>query len=178
MTILGTKERVSAPATGKGVADWRARMRHPVVFYLVWLILLAIVPAFIFAAIVLNRANEAQELRKILDAAWEQDLRYFTNQDTDIHPRTEQWSNGVNQAEELDRLMKVRRSALNRMGEQTIRLGAPMTTIEESLVPIWMYHRYAVEGTASMIGGQDIIYAMRGDGRTPVKWESAVSHTI
>ena len=24
-----------------------------------------------------------------------QDLRYFTNQDTDIHPRTEQWSNGV-----------------------------------------------------------------------------------
>ncbi len=61
MTVLGTKERVSAPATGKGVADWRARMRHPVVFYLVWLILLAIVPAFIFAAIVLNRANEAQE---------------------------------------------------------------------------------------------------------------------
>lgn len=36
-------------------------MRHPVAFYLVSLILLAVVPAFIFAAIVLNRANEAQE---------------------------------------------------------------------------------------------------------------------
>jgi hypothetical protein len=24
-----------------------------------------------------------------------------------------------------------------------------------------------------MVGGQDYIYAMRGDGRTPVKWESA-----
>lgn len=61
VTILGTKERVSAAAAGKGEAGWRSRMRHPVVFYLVWLILLAIVPAFIFAAIVLNRANEAQE---------------------------------------------------------------------------------------------------------------------
>jgi hypothetical protein len=119
--------------------------------------------------------NETAALTKILDDAWKEDLRYFTNQDTDIHPRTEQWSNGVNQAEELDRLMKIRRAALGRMGEQTIRLGAPMTTIEEPLVPIWMYHRYAVEGAASMIGGQDFIYAMRGDGRTPVKWESAAN---
>jgi hypothetical protein len=119
--------------------------------------------------------DERQALTKILDDAWGQDLRYFTNQDTDIHPRSEQWSNGVNQAEELDRLMKVRRAALSRMGEQTIRLGAPMTTIEEPLVPIWMYHRYAVEGAASMLGGQDFVYAMRGDGRTPVKWGSATN---
>jgi hypothetical protein len=119
--------------------------------------------------------DERQALTKILDDAWGQDLRYFTNQDTDIHPRSEQWSNGVNQAEELDRLMKVRRAALSRMGEQTIRLGAPMTTLEEPLVPIWMYHRYAVEGAASMLGGQDFVYAMRGDGRTPVKWESATN---
>jgi hypothetical protein len=117
-------------------------------------------------------ASEANALKKILDDAWAQDVRYFTNQDTDIHPRTEQWSNGVNQADELTRLMKIRRSALNRIGEQTIRAGAPMTTIEEPLVPIFMYHRYAVEGASSMIGGQDFIYAMRGDGRTPMKWES------
>lgn len=119
--------------------------------------------------------TEAPALRKILDEAWGQDLRYFTNQDTDIHPRTEQWSNGVNQADELDRIMKIRRSALNRIGERTIRTGAPMTTIEEPLVPIYMYHRYAVEGTASMIAGQDFVYAMRGDGRTPTKWESAAN---
>jgi hypothetical protein len=83
--------------------------------------------------------------------------------------------NGANQADELNRLMKVRRAALDRIGEQTIRTGAPMTTIEEPLVPIYMYHRYAVEGTASMIAGQDFVYAMRGDGRTPVKWESAAN---
>ena len=119
--------------------------------------------------------SESAPLTKILDDAWTADLRYFTNQDTDIHPRTEQWSNGVNQADELNRLMQVRRSALSRIGEQTIRTGAAMTTIEEPLVPIFMYHRYAVEGAASMVAGQDFVYAMRGDGRTPTKWESAAN---
>ena len=117
--------------------------------------------------------DEAAELRKILDEAWKEDLRYYTNQDTDIHPRVEQWSNGTNQADELNRMMKIRRAALNRIGEQTIRTGAPLATIEEPLVPIYMHHRYAVEGTASMIAGQEFVYAMRGDGRTATKWVSA-----
>jgi hypothetical protein len=69
----------------------------------------------------------------------------------------------------LYRLMKVRRSALDRIGEHTIRSGQPLATIEEPLVPIYMYHRYAVESTASMVAGQDYIYGMRDDKRTPTK---------
>ena len=65
--------------------------------------------------------------------------------------------------------MKVRRSALDRIGERTIRAGAPLATIEEPLVPIFMYHRYAVESTASMVAGQDYIYGIRGDHRPPTK---------
>ena len=103
--------------------------------------------------------DEKPALTKILDDAWAQDLRYMTNQDTDSNPKVDQWSNGVDQADELYRLMKVRRAALNRIGEHTIRAGAPMATIEEPLVPIFMYHRYAVESAASMVAGQDYIYA-------------------
>ena len=124
---------------------------------------------------VLPKGDEAAQLSNILNDAWAKDLRYMTNQDTDIHPRVDQWSNGVNQADELNRIMKIRRAALNRLGEHTIRNGAPMATIEEPLVPIFMYHRYTVESTASMIGGQDFIYAMRGDQRVPVKWETAAN---
>jgi hypothetical protein len=119
--------------------------------------------------------DEQAPLAKILDDAWAKDLRYLTNQDTNAHPKADQWSNGVNQADELNRLMKVRHAALSRLGEQTIRKGAPMTTIEEPLVPIYMYHRYSVESAASMVAGIDYIYAMRGDGRTPVKWETAAN---
>jgi hypothetical protein len=124
---------------------------------------------------VLPKGDEPAALAKILDDAWAQDLRYMTNQDTEAHPRVDQWSNGVNQADELNRIMKIRRAALNRLGERTIRNGAPMATIEEPLVPIFMYHRYTVEAAASMVGGIDYIYGMRGDGRTPVKWETAAN---
>jgi hypothetical protein len=120
-------------------------------------------------------ADDTAALTKILDVAWEHDLRYMTNQDTGIHPKVDQWSNGVNQADELTRIMKIRRAALNRVGEHSIRNGAPMATIEEALVPIFMYHRYSVESAASSIGGVDYIYALRGDGRTPAKWETAAN---
>jgi hypothetical protein len=117
--------------------------------------------------------NETAALTKILDDAWAQDLIYLTNQDTDAHPRVDQWSNGVDQAAELNRIMKIRRAALNRIGETTIKNGQPMATIEEPLVPIFMYHRYSVESAASMIAGLDYIYAIRGDGRQPFKRVSA-----
>ena len=117
--------------------------------------------------------NEPQALTKILDDAWAQDLRYLTNQDMDANPRADWWSNGVNQADELNRLMKIRRVALDRIGPRSIRAGRPMATIEEPLVPIYMYHRWAVEGSASMIAGQDYIYGIRGDNRAPTKWASA-----
>ncbi len=117
--------------------------------------------------------DEKAALTKILDDAWKEDLRYFTNQDTDIHPRSDQWSNGTDQADELNRLMRVRRAALNRIGVNTIRTGTPTALIEEPLVTTYMYHRFTVESAASMIGGQDFVYAMRGDGRDPVMWVSA-----
>ncbi|HLH18274.1 MAG TPA: zinc-dependent metalloprotease [Bryobacteraceae bacterium] len=127
---------------------------------------------------VLPAGDEKAALTKILDDAWARDLRYLTNQDTEAHPRADQWSNGVNQAEELNRIMKIRRAALDRLGERAIRNGAPMATIEEPLVPIFMYHRYSVESAASMVAGIDYIYAMRGDGRTPVKWETAANQRM
>jgi Met-zincin/Domain of unknown function (DUF5117) len=122
----------------------------------------------------LPQGDEQAALTRILDDAWAKDILYLTNQDLEAHPKVDQWSNGVNQADELNRIMKIRRAALNKLGEHTIRNGAPMATIEEPLVPIFMYHRYSVESAASMIGGIDYIYGIRGDGRVPTKWEPAV----
>src|SRR5262249_28239337 len=68
-------------------------------------------------------------LSKILDDGWVKDLIYLTNQDTNVHPKVDQWSNGINQADELNRLMKIRRVALDRIGERAIRNNMPMSTI-------------------------------------------------
>ena len=56
-------------------------------------------------------------------------------------------------AAELNRIMKVRRAALDRFDETVIKKDAPMATMEEALVPLYMYHRYAVEAAASAVGG-------------------------
>jgi hypothetical protein len=119
--------------------------------------------------------DEKSALTKILNDAWAEDLRYLTNQDTDSSPRSDQWNNGVgtDMAAELTRIMKIRRAALDRFDETVIRKDQPMATMEEALVPLYMYHRYAVEAAASAVAGQDYIYSFRGDGRTPTTWVTA-----
>ena len=113
--------------------------------------------------------NAATARQTILDEAARKDLRYLSNQDTDYNPRVDQWSNGIDPADELARMVKVRRTALNRFGETSIRRGWPMALMEEALVPLFLHHRYQVEAAASALGGQHYIYAMRGDGHVPTR---------
>jgi hypothetical protein len=119
--------------------------------------------------------DEKAALDKILNDAWAKDLRYMTNQDADIHPRVEQWSNGVDQSGELVRLMGLRNAALDRAGERLIPNGRAMATIEDVIVPLYLHHRYAAQATATSIAGQDFVYAFRGDGRTPTQWVPAAN---
>ena len=114
-------------------------------------------------------ADEGKALGAILDDAWKRDVRFLTNQDIETHPRADWWSNGTDAAAELARMLEVRRAALRRFGENVIRAGRPMATIEETLVPLYLHHRYQVEAAASVLGGQDYVYALRGDGRKPTQ---------
>ncbi|MYI64467.1 MAG: DUF5117 domain-containing protein, partial [Gemmatimonadetes bacterium] len=117
--------------------------------------------------------DEAAELDRILDEAWEQDIRFFSNQDVSTHARADQWSNGTDAGAELDRMLDVRRAALERFGERAIRTGRPMAQMEEVLVPLYLHHRYQVTAAASVLGGLHYTYAMRGDGLDPVRPASA-----
>ena len=101
-------------------------------------------------------ADEAAELQRILDEAWDEDIILFTNQDIDVHARADQWSNGVDAAAELTRMMEVRRHALDRFGEAAIRGGRPIVMMEEALVPLYMHHRYQVDAAPSVLGGTGV----------------------
>jgi hypothetical protein len=113
--------------------------------------------------------NEDQALRKILDDAWERDIRFMSNQDVSANPRVDQWSNNTDAAAELTRMMAVRRAALARFGENAIKRDMPLATMEEVLVPLYLHHRYQVDAAASAIGGMHYIYALRGDARQAVR---------
>ena len=117
--------------------------------------------------------DESAELDRILNEAWEQDIRLFTNQDVSTHARADQWSNGTDAGAELDRMLDVRRAALERFGERAIRAGRPMAQMEEVFVPLYMHHRYQVTAAASVLGGLHYTYATRGDDLDPVRPASA-----
>jgi hypothetical protein len=117
--------------------------------------------------------NEQTALAAIMEEGHKQDLWYLSNQDLSAHARVDQWSNGTDAAAELLRMMEVRRVSLAKFGEQAIKKGEPMATIEEVLVPLYLHHRYQVEAAASSVGGLYYGYAMRGDGREPVSYVPA-----
>ncbi len=121
--------------------------------------------------------DEEAALQTILSEAWEQDIRFLTNQDTSVNPRADQWSNGTDPAVELNRMMDVRRAALERFGDTAIKAGMPMATMEEALVPLYMHHRYQVEAAASALGGVHYLYTLRGDGREPFRRVPASEQT-
>ena len=58
---------------------------------------------------------------------------------------------------------------MRRFGENNIREGAPLATIEDVLAPIYMLHRYQVEAASKLVGGMDYTFALRGDGETPTE---------
>ena len=112
--------------------------------------------------------NEAQALDATLHDAFARGLMYLTDQDARPESSSSSvahlWDNGRNVVDELANVMKVRAAALRRFGENNIREGAPLATIEEVLVPIYMYHRYQVEAAAKVIGGQDYTFSVKGKG--------------
>jgi hypothetical protein len=112
-------------------------------------------------------ADAAAARQTILSEAAARDLRFLSDQDPPYHPRVDRWANGTDPAAELRRIMRVRRAALDRFGEATIRRGTPLALLEEALVPVFLHHRYQVEAAASALGGQYYGYVLRGDGAPP-----------
>jgi len=112
--------------------------------------------------------NEQAALDKILRDAFSRGLMYLTDQDARPPSASSSvahlWDNGSNVIDGLANVMKVRAAALNRFGENNIREGAPMATLEDVLVPLYMYHRYQVEAAAKLVGGEDYTFSLRGQG--------------
>jgi len=116
--------------------------------------------------------DEAAALRAILSEARGRGVTFISDQDArpqgSAHPQAHLWDNGSDAPRELDRMMDVRRVALNRLSEKAIRMGQPLATIEEALVPLFLHHRFQTEAAVKVVGGLSYTYALRGDGQTPI----------
>ncbi|HSH37271.1 MAG TPA: zinc-dependent metalloprotease [Chthoniobacterales bacterium] len=113
--------------------------------------------------------DERAALASILQENIAKGFHYITDSDArptgSAHPLAHLWDTGKSAVDELNRIVQVRALALSRFGEKNIRAGAPMATLENVLVPVYLAHRYQAEAAAKLIGGVDYTYAARGDGQ-------------
>jgi hypothetical protein len=118
--------------------------------------------------------NEDGALKGIISETLKQGYLYITDEDArpegSAHPLAHLWDNGTNAADELNRLMGIRKHLLDNFSEKAIRQDAPMATLEEVLVPIYLLHRYQVEAASKMLGGLYYTYAVKNDGQVTTKF--------
>jgi hypothetical protein len=121
--------------------------------------------------------DEDAALEEILMGAATEGLTFISDQDArppgSAHPNTHLWDNGAGAAAELNRMMEVRRVALDQFGEAAIKDGMPLATLEEALVPLYLHHRYQAEATSKVVAGLYYTYALRGDGQEPLRFVPA-----
>jgi len=116
-----------------------------------------------------DNANEEEALETILEETVNMGLLYISDEaarpSSGMHPAAHLWEYGSDPVGQLDHIMDVRRIALDNFDEEVIREGRPMATMEDVLVPIYLYHRYQTAATAKLVGGVDYTYQMRGDNQ-------------
>lgn len=116
--------------------------------------------------------DETKALRDMLTETYSKmNLAYLTDQDgrpaSSAHPYNHLWDNGKDPMSELRRMMNNRKMALSKFSEKNIPVNAPMATLENVLVPLYLSHRYQVEAASKVVGGSNFTYAVRGDGAKP-----------
>ncbi|WP_371376069.1 zinc-dependent metalloprotease [Thalassotalea aquiviva] len=111
--------------------------------------------------------NENSGLAQVIKAAKTQGLLYTS--DPDARPiagaesRGHLWDNGNDAVAELKRMIKVRQIALNQFGLNSIANGQPFSELENTLVPIYNFHRFQVEAVVKQVAGIEYTYAVKGE---------------
>ena len=109
--------------------------------------------------------DERAALQEILNENDRLGLRYVSDADArppgSAQPNAHLWDNGSSPTQELERLLELREVALKRLDENNIPVGAPLSTLEGVLAPVYLMHRYQVEAVAKQIGGYHYTYAVR-----------------
>ena len=120
--------------------------------------------------------DEDKALKDIITETLKEGYLYISDEDArpagGAHPQAHLWDAGTNAADELNRLMVIRKHVIDNFSEKAIRQDAPMATLEEVLVPMYLMHRYQVEAASKMLGGLYYTFAIKNDGQTITKFVS------
>lgn len=121
--------------------------------------------------------DERKGLNAILEKAQNDGLRYLSDQDGrpagGSSPITHLWDNGKSATQELEDIMKIREVAIKNFSIDNIKSGEAYSVLEDVFVPVYFLHRYQIEATVKLVGGQDYNYQVKGSGQQVKKTVSA-----
>ncbi len=119
-----------------------------------------------------NSNEEVKGLKAILKGMRDKNLLFLSDPDArpvgGAHPTGHLWDNGENPAKELERVLAIRAKALAKFGHDNLAHGTPYSELAETLVPLYLFHRYQAEAAVKLIAGVEYEYSVKGDSFKPV----------
>jgi len=115
--------------------------------------------------------DELTELNALIEANDRNGLLYISDADSrsvgDAHAYSSLWDNGADAVEELKQMMLIREVALNNFGANNLKQGRNWSDLEETLVPVYYFHRFQIQAAAKWLGGVDYDYSTKGENAKP-----------
>jgi hypothetical protein len=115
---------------------------------------------------------EAEGLAAIVQEGLDQGILFITNpmeQSANSFPDATTWINGSDVLDELERVVDVRRTLIDRFDERAVAPGDPMWRLNERFTPVYLHHRFTLGAAVKTVGGMDYRYAVRGDPLPPTR---------
>lgn len=107
--------------------------------------------------------KEEDELDRILRNARAHGYYWMTDEDWrgGAEPQVVGWDQGKDPVGALEEVMKLRSAALTRFSSDVIPTSSPLAEAQDTLVPIYLLHRFQVQAVGAMLGGLHYEHAMR-----------------
>ncbi|HET8817476.1 MAG TPA: zinc-dependent metalloprotease, partial [Pseudidiomarina sp.] len=100
-------------------------------------------------------------------------LGYISDRDAratgGAHPDAHLWDNGSDAVTELERILAVRRTALDNFGLANLAPNEPVSRLRDIFVPMYLLHRYQTEAAVKMLGGVHYDYAVNDGTAEPLR---------
>ncbi len=114
-------------------------------------------------------ASEADSLRAIMREGLAKGYLFLTDGDARPEfasdPRVSLWDDAATPEEFLRHQMDVRRVAMRQFGLANLRAGEPVALLQDRFVPMYFWHRFALNGVTKAVGGMEYANAVVGDGQ-------------
>lgn len=114
-----------------------------------------------------GQSSEKEFLNDILTEGNRHELQFISDSDArspgGAHGNAHLWDNSGNATAELERVLEVRKIAIENFSAENIRTGEAFSVLEDVFVPLYFFHRYQTEAAVKRIGGLNYSYAVKGD---------------